>query len=57
MGFKRSRREERGGREGRGRERRGGGKSGYCVLDIPDGHWASKLRIGSVMSLDGHLGS
>ena len=56
-GFRGSRREERGGREGRGRERRGGGKGGYCVRDISDGQWASISQIGSVISLGDHLGS
>ena len=54
-GFWRSRREERGGREGRGREEDGGGEGGYCVLDILDGHWASIRRTGSVMTLEGDL--
>ena len=39
--FRRSRREERGEREGRGKEERGGGEGGSRVLDISDGHWAS----------------
>ena len=38
--------------EGKGEERRRGGS---CVLDISDGHWASNCRIGSELSLDGHL--
>ena len=38
-----------------GRERRGGGEGGSCVLDMSDGQWASNLRSGSVMSLGCHL--
>ena len=54
-GFRRSRREERGEREGRGEEEEGGGKGGSRVLDILDGHWASVCRIGSEVSLEGDL--
>ena len=54
-GFRRSRREERGEREGRGKEEEGGGEGGSRVLDISDGHWASIRRTGSEVSLEGHL--
>ena len=55
MGFWRSRREERGEREGRRKEEEGGGEGGSRVLDISDGHWASIRRTGSEVSLEGHL--
>ena len=54
-GFRRARREERGEREGRGREEEGGGGEGSRVLDILDGQRASVGRIGCVMTLEGHL--
>ena len=54
-GFWRSRREERGEREGRGKEEEGGGEGGSRVLDILDGQRASIRRTGSVMTLEGDL--
>ena len=54
-GFRRARREERDGSEGRGREEEGGGGEGSRVLDISDGQRASVGRIGCVMTLEGHL--
>ena len=54
-GFRRSRREERKGREGRGREREGGGEGGSRVLDISDGQRARVGRTGSEVSLEGDL--
>ena len=54
-GFRRSRREERGEREGRGKEEEGGGEGGSRVLDISDGQRASIRRTGSVMTLEGDL--
>ena len=54
-GFRRSRREERGEREGRGREEEGGGEGRSRVLDISDGQRASIRRTGSVMTLEGDL--
>ena len=54
-GFRRSRREERGEREGRGKEERGGEEGGSRVLDISDGQRASIRRTGSVMTLEGDL--
>ena len=54
-GFRRARREERGEREGRGREEEGGGEGGSRVLDISDGQRASIRRTGSVMTLEGDL--
>ena len=54
-GFRRSRREERGEREGRGKEEEGGGQGGSRVLDISDGQRASIRRTGSVMTLEGDL--
>ena len=44
--------EERGGREGRVRER---GRGGARVLDISDGQLASNLRSGSDVRLEGNL--
>ena len=41
------------GRERRRRDR--GGGEGYWLLDILDGQWATNLRSGSEVSLDGHL--
>ena len=54
-GFRRARREERGEREGRGKEEEGGGEGGSRVLDILDGQRASVGRIGCVMTLEGDL--
>ena len=54
-GFWRSRWEERGEREGRGREEEGGGEGGSRVLDISDGQRASIRRTGSVMTLEDDL--
>ena len=54
-GFRRSRREERGEREGRGKEEEGGGEGGSRVLDISDGQRTSIRRTGSVMTLEGDL--
>ena len=54
-GFRRARREERGGREEREKEERGGGEGGSRVLDISDGQRASIRRTGSVMTLEGDL--
>ena len=54
-GFRRARREERDGSEGRGREEEGGGEGGSRVLDISDGQRASIRRTGSVMTLEGDL--
>ena len=54
-GFRRSRREERGEREGRGKEEEGGGERGSRVLDISDGQRTSIRRTGSVMTLEGDL--
>ena len=54
-GFWRSRREERGEREGRGKEEEGGGEGGSRVLDISDGQRASICRTGSEVSLEGDL--
>ena len=53
--FWRSRWEERGEREGRGREEEGGGEGGSRVLDISDGQRASIRRTGSEVSLDSHF--
>ena len=54
-GFRRSRREERGEREGRGKEEEGGGEGGSRVLDISDGQRTSIRRTGSEVSLEGDL--
>ena len=32
-----------------------GGKGGYCVLDISDGHWVSNCRIASDVSLESNF--
>ena len=53
-GFRRSRREERGEREGRGKEEEGG-ERGSRVLDNSDGQRTSIRRTGSVMTLEGDL--